>query len=189
MRRHVARGNKESGFTLLEVLFVIVLLGIIIRIAVIRIPMFSVVCAGVDSVSENLASDMRLAKALAQNNQKDYSVEFFSDNTAGVDCYSATYAYNRYQIIDKSDGSVYKNETKNFSRRVTGVPVDGTGCTASPRFEEKFIFSSDGSERTQASNGQPAAGDTVRIQGETCPRYYEIAVTSSTGQITITKRP
>ncbi len=188
MRNHEMSRASESGFTIFEVLFVLVLMAIIFRLAIARFPLGAIVCAGVDSVSENLASDMRLAKSLSGNNQKDYSVEFFSDNSAGVDCYDPNYPFNRYQIIDKSNGSVYKNETKNFPRNVTGVAVDGTSCGGASKYEEKFVFSSDGSERTQSQGGAPAAGDTMRIQGKDCQRYYDIAVTSSTGQITITKK-
>ena len=59
-------------------MFVLVLLGIITRMVIARFPSFAIVCAGVDTVSENLASDMRLAKSLSQNEQKDYSVEFLA---------------------------------------------------------------------------------------------------------------
>lgn len=182
--------GNQKGVTLLEILFVLILLGIITRMVIARFPSFAIVCAGVDTVSENLASDMRLAKSLSQNEQKDYAVEFFSNN-APVECYdyATGFQYNRYQLIDKSDGSIYKNETKNFPSKVTGRPGTGSDCLAATKSEQKFIFSSDGTERTQASLGQAAAGDTIRIQGETCPRYYNISVTPSTGQITITKVP
>lgn len=181
MSRPVA---AQYGFSMMEMLIVIVLFSIIVGIAIVRFPRF---CAGVDTAAEVLASDMRLAKSLAQNNQKDYSVELLTKT--GSSCYAATDQYDRYQIIDKSDGSIYKSETKTWERNVAALPLDGTACGGGSRYEQKFIFASDGTEKTEAQTGN-AAGNRIRIQSTSqggCPRNYDVSVEPTTGKITITK--
>ena len=169
----------------MEMLITIALFSIIVGIAIVRFPRF---CAGVDTAAEVLASDMRLAKSLAQNNQYDYSVELLT--TTGTSCYLAPGPYDRYQIINKSDGSVYKNETKIFNSNVISLPLDGSECSSGgSRYEQKFIFASDGTEKTEAQTGN-AAGNRVRIQSTSqggCPRNYDVSVEPTTGKITITK--
>lgn len=178
----------QHGFTLIELLVVIVLAGVLTALVVIRIP--STTCTGVDTAAQKLASDMRLAKSLAQNELKDYSIDLLT--TTGTSCYSTANQYAKYQIIDKSDGSVYRNDTNTFDSNVVAMPgvTPPCGCGGGTKCEQEFVFASDGTEGTKDSAGAPASGNKVRVQSTSqkgCQRNYDISVEPTTGSVTIAK--
>ena len=107
--------NNERGFTLPEVLITIALLGILVAIAV---PVWQNVVnsRSVDSATNQLASDLRLASSKSTNQLADWTVAFDSDSS--------------YQL--KADGTSISRTLPDETRILSGEVTSGDNLTFEP---------------------------------------------------------
>lgn len=165
-------GSKERGFTLPELLIVIVLLGIMAAIA---IPVWwgVVESRNVDSAANQFAADLRLAHTRATNQLTDWRVVFRPDGSSFT-CGSASDAdYCLVRLSSTNPASPTPTVTQSIPRffpgdvRITGkdnfpndttLPLAGyiTGSRAT------LEFNSDGSAEVIASPA-PTADPSVRV--------------------------
>ncbi len=155
------RNAEEDGFTLPEVLIVIVLMGILFGIA--TSTWFGVVeSRRVDSAANQLASDLRLAHTRATNQLSDWQVVMYlgrGDENQGID----------YKLVRISDGFTV-NRFLPENSMVLSSEVNDVGGTRTLRLrsngaaeaEGGFTDDGDGQIRITVSvDGDPSRNLTV----------------------------
>jgi prepilin-type N-terminal cleavage/methylation domain-containing protein len=117
--RLCGRWNKECGFTLAEVMAVIVLMSIL---AMIAIPSWFWLVEGrrVDSATNQLVADMRLANASATNQLTDWRVVYRTDGNQVDNCTPSG---------QPADYCLVKNAAAGPEKTVRFLP-EGTGISS-----------------------------------------------------------
>lgn len=110
----------EKGFTVLEILAVLVIVGVLSAVVVIVINYGFLSGLKVYTVSHQIAADMRFAQRLSITDYKSYTVKF-----------ATPFPFHSYNIYQSDSGNSVKNSE---------IPK-GINCTG----DDSFVFLSDGS--------------------------------------------
>lgn len=157
MSRRPALCGYEHGFTLVEVMTTIVLLGIVLGIAT-STWLGVVESRRVDSATNEVAADLRRAHTNANNRLEDWRVEMDADSRA----------YRLYRI-DPSTGSSTLSSSNLLPERTEFLPTMGVSA---------IVFEPDGRATiTGAGNVRIASDD-----GSPC---HEIEVNTVTSRVEV----
>ncbi len=152
------RCNDERGFTLIEVLVTILIMGIVFAIAV---PTWQSVTEGraVDSATNQVVADLRLAQTNASNRLAPYTVTF--DN-----------ANQRYTIGPSSGGTSQIRTMPDRARFTTTIT--------------SIQFSADGKAAVNPSGiAADSAADKVQIGTAGTPGMHEVKVNRVTSRVKV----
>lgn len=108
----IYKSSKKSGFTLVEILAVIMVIGII---ALVSLPIYTQIKPGINLNAEtrDIVSDLRYAQQLSVTEQVNYSVTF-------------NLVQNKYTVTNTSNGQIIKS--KDIGQ---GIAIDSiTGLTS-----------------------------------------------------------
>lgn len=99
--------REKQGFTLIEVLFVVLALAIITAISLFRPGFDSTTKFKTRTTAQRLASDLRLIRRLAITNHEDYKLTVYPDA-------------HEYKIFDSSDTQVGHTRTIDSALTLSG---------------------------------------------------------------------
>lgn len=155
---------SEKAISLMEMLVVLGIMGIILVVSLVRFGGgFSVV--SVESLAEEIASNMRLAQRLAIANNQRYDVEFVG----------TTASYTAYRIRNFNTQEIYRGETHTISRRVSLSAESST---------QKFAYSNDGSCQVLDSSDNIVTSGGINVRGG--GTIARIRVIESSGRVYVT---
>ncbi len=164
---------SKGGFTLLELLVVVVILGIA---ALVAVPAFSGAAdMQVRAAANRIAADLDYAKGLAVTHQKDYSVVFDTANEA-------------YQIEDNT-GTPVDNPVRPGSQYVVSLKTDSNFsrvniATAAFNTVANHSVTFDYLGSPYDTNRDPLNTGRVTLQADTFTLYVDVE--PMTGYVTIT---
>lgn len=144
------RGSFEHGFTLIELMITLVILGILITVGVPSLSEF-VAAQRVRTTASDLISDMALARAEAI---KESRQAIFERVTGGTNTWKEGW---RVCVDLNGNGACDNNEVRKVT---TSVPGRTEVCSTVSEFDNRIFFRPDGRVVRTAA---PGANDGIRV--------------------------
>jgi len=161
--------KMKKGFTLIDAVMVIVLLGILVGLAIPRIEAFYEI--NLSSTSRRIAADIRYAQRL--------SISRYQNDTYGIEFSPSTDTYRLYKVSDGTNAKdpLTRNDyVMNFGNTTLYQGVDITSANFGGTNKLQFNFMG----VPQDGNGNPSGGSvTISYQGYT----KTISVNPATGRV------